>query len=74
MLIGEKQYWNQGIGTEAVRLMLDHAFNGLEIPEVILAVKEGNKGAIRLYEKVGFMQYDKLLYYKIKKEDFNENL
>ena len=68
LLIGEKQYWNKGIGTEAVRLMLDIAFTD-KIPEVILAVKEENKGAIRVYEKVGFKQYDKLLYYKIKKED-----
>lgn len=65
LLIGEKQYWNQGIGTEAVRLMLDYAFKELGISEVILAVKAENKGAIRVYEKVGFRLYDKLLYYKI---------
>ena len=69
ILIGEKKYWNKGIGTEAVGKMLDYAFNGLEIPEVILAVKEGNKGAIRVYEKLGFKLYDKLLYFKIKKGD-----
>lgn len=69
LLIGEKQYWNKGIGTEAVTLMLDYAFYTLEIPEVILAVKEGNINAIKLYEKLGFKLYDKLLYYKIGNKD-----
>lgn len=54
ILIGETDYWNQGYGTEAIRLILDHAFRRMNMNRVDLNVYEFNKGAIRCYEKAGF--------------------
>ncbi len=54
IFIGDKTYWNQGIGTEATRLTLDHAFNNLNLHNVSLEVYSFNQRAIRCYEKVGF--------------------
>lgn len=55
ILIGEKQLWNQGYGSEAMALMLRHAFNTLNLNRVMLRVYETNLRAIRSYEKVGFV-------------------
>jgi RimJ/RimL family protein N-acetyltransferase len=53
--IGEKSQWNQGYGTEAVRLLLRHAFKTLNLNRVWLQVFESNARAIRSYEKAGFV-------------------
>jgi len=54
IFIGEKTFWNQGIGTEATGLLLDFAFNILNLHNVYLSVMSYNKRAIRCYEKIGF--------------------
>lgn len=54
IMIGEKSYWGQGYGTEAVNLILDYGFNVLNVNSVELGVYAFNQRAIRCYEKVGF--------------------
>jgi RimJ/RimL family protein N-acetyltransferase len=56
ILIGEKTAWNRGLGTEATRLLLDYAFNLLNLRSVMLGVFAFNRRAIRAYEKVGFQR------------------
>ena len=53
--IGEKDVWGRGYGTEATRLMLDHAFATLGLHRVALAVFEFNERAIRAYRTCGFV-------------------
>lgn len=55
IMIGEKVYWNQGYGTEAVRLLAQHGFNTLNLNRIFLHVFENNPRAIRVYEKAGFI-------------------
>lgn len=55
IMIGEKQYWNQGLGTEAMQLLLRHGFQTLNLNRIELRVYETNRRAIRSYEKVGFV-------------------
>jgi len=54
IVLGEKQYWGQGYGTKAARLMLRFAFDTLNLHRVELEVFEFNPRAIRAYEKAGF--------------------
>lgn len=54
--IGEKDVWGRGYGTEATRLMLDHAFQTLGLHRVALSVFEFNTRAIRSYRRCGFQQ------------------
>jgi RimJ/RimL family protein N-acetyltransferase len=53
--IGESDVWGRGYGTEATRLMLDHAFGTLAIQRIGLFVFEFNERAIRAYRRCGFM-------------------
>ena len=53
IVIGAKQHWNKGYGTEALKLMIQHGFNALNLNRIHLRVYETNPRAIRSYEKAG---------------------
>ncbi|MEJ2707632.1 MAG: GNAT family protein [Anaerolineales bacterium] len=55
IFIGEKSYWNQGIGTRVMGLLLKFGFETLNLNRIFLEVFEDNKRAIRAYEKAGFV-------------------
>lgn len=54
IMIGEKNYWNQGYGTETMGLLLDFGFGRLNLHRIWLQVFEKNLRGIRAYEKAGF--------------------
>lgn len=54
IIIGDKRYWGQGYGTDAIRAMLGWAFGYLNLHRVYLTVYAYNARAIRCYEKCGF--------------------
>ncbi len=54
IVIGEKEAWNQGYGTETTRLLLSYGFDVLGLKNIMLEVYSINPGAIRAYEKAGF--------------------
>jgi RimJ/RimL family protein N-acetyltransferase len=53
--IGESDVWGLGYGTEATRLLLDHAFGTLALHRIALFVFEFNERAIRSYRRCGFV-------------------
>ncbi len=54
ILIGEKDCWGKGYGTEATSLMLRYSFQRLNLHKIVLGVHSGHIGAIRAYERAGF--------------------
>lgn len=60
ILIGAKQHWNQGYGTEALNLTLNHGFQTLNLNRIHLKVFEDNARAIQAYKKAGFVQEGRL--------------
>jgi diamine N-acetyltransferase len=56
ILIGEKDCWGKGYGTEATRLLLEYAFTGLGLHNVMLNVFANNERAIRAYTRAGFRE------------------
>ena len=53
--IGEKDVWGKGFGTEATRLMVEHAFERLRLHRIGLSVFAFNERAIRSYRHAGFV-------------------
>jgi len=60
ILMGERDVWGQGYGTEATQLMVVYAFEVLNMAKVWLGVVKDNAGAVRCYEKAGFVREGEL--------------
>lgn len=56
IVLGEKDYWNRGLGTSAMRLMVKIGFQTYNLNRISLMVYESNPRAIRAYEKTGFVR------------------
>jgi len=56
ILIGNKDYWGQGYGTEAINLLVDYGFNILNLHNIKLNVYSFNQRAIKCYKKCGFKE------------------
>jgi RimJ/RimL family protein N-acetyltransferase len=54
--LGERQYWGNGYGTDAMNTLLRYAFTELNLRRVTLIVFDYNPRAIRSYEKCGFVK------------------
>ena len=54
IVIGEKDVWGRGYGTEATRLVAEEAFDSMGLSEIRLEVFNHNSRAIAAYRKVGF--------------------
>jgi len=54
IIIGERETWGKGYGTEAINLLLDYAFGYLNFHRVAIGVVCLNEAALGFYEKVGF--------------------
>ena len=54
IMIGDRDYWGRGYGTDAVATLLDHIFNTVAIERVYLNTLEWNDRAQRCFEKCGF--------------------
>lgn len=54
LMIGHPNAKGKGYARQATALLLDFAFNTLDLNEVFLEVKSDNKSAIAIYESAGF--------------------
>jgi RimJ/RimL family protein N-acetyltransferase len=55
-LVGEKDCWNKGYGTETTTLMLDYGFTALGLHNIMLRVFSYNERARRAYLRAGFKE------------------
>lgn len=60
--IGEKKYWDRGIGTESTKLASDWFFTNFPKEILNLEVNQDNSRAIRCYEKSGFKKIGEKKY------------
>lgn len=60
ILIGEKEHWGKGIGTEALQLMSAYGFEILNMNKVWLGVNISNQKAYQSYLKGGFHEEGRL--------------
>ena len=55
-LIGEVEYWNNGIGKVLVKAVVEHLIKTKQAQKVVMDPQEWNVRAIRCYEKCGFQK------------------
>ena len=86
IFIGNKEYWNNSYGTEAIRLILDYGFNYMNLHSVKLELLSFNERALKCYKKCGFKEagriresryingkYYDTIFMDILKSEFKEN-
>lgn len=56
IVIGEKDFWGKGYGTEATKLVVDYAFDKLNLNKVYMGVNAEHKRAIKAYKNAGFIE------------------
>jgi RimJ/RimL family protein N-acetyltransferase len=60
LMIGAKDLWGRGYGTETARLMLDYGFHGLGLHNVMLRAFSHNERGLRAYRRAGFREFGRL--------------
>ena len=55
IVIGEKAFWSRGYGTDAIRLVLRHAFENLGLRRAGLITDADNLRGQRCFQKCGFV-------------------
>ncbi len=53
IVIGEKKYWNKGLGQDTLRIVIKYCFNTLKFNRFELMVYDGNIKALKCYTKCG---------------------
>lgn len=56
IVIGDKNHWGHGYGSEAIKLALGYGFKRLKLNRIQLIVLDFNKRAQRTYRKLGFVE------------------
>lgn len=56
IVIGRPEEWGRGLGTEALNLLLRHAFEEMNLHRVMLRVYAFNQRGMRSYVKLGFVE------------------
>jgi RimJ/RimL family protein N-acetyltransferase len=54
IIIGEKDEWGKGYGTDAMRVLVKFAFERMNLHRIYLHVSGLNQGGVKCYENVGF--------------------
>lgn len=60
IFIGNKEYWNNSYGTEAIKLILDYGFNYKNLHSINLEVMSFNERALKCYKKCGFKEVGRI--------------
>lgn len=54
IMIGDKDYWGKGYGTDAMKVLVKFIFENMNMHKISLRTFSFNKRAIKCYEKCGF--------------------
>jgi RimJ/RimL family protein N-acetyltransferase len=54
IMIGDKEYWGKGYGTDAMKVLIKFIFEDMNINKIRLSTFSFNERAIRCYKKCGF--------------------
>lgn len=70
--IGEKEYWNKGIGTLLVTSMVQFLFQQEKADKVVMDPQARNKRALKCYEKCGFKKVKLLPKHELHEGEYQD--
>jgi RimJ/RimL family protein N-acetyltransferase len=67
IMVGNKEYWDQGYGTDAILTLLDYVFSSTQLERIYLKTQDWNQRAQKCFKKCGFKAVSLL---KLKEYNF----
>jgi RimJ/RimL family protein N-acetyltransferase len=61
IVIGDKRYWNMGIGFRAVNTAVEYIFNNMDIDRIYVETGEKKIAAQKLFQKLNFLKCDEYI-------------
>jgi RimJ/RimL family protein N-acetyltransferase len=74
IVIGEKDYWSKGYGTEAARLVINYGFQQLNLHRISSAAFAFNERSIKLHKEVGFREEGRLRQAMFKNGQYHDRV
>lgn len=74
IVIGEVDCWGKGLGSDAIRVLLDHAFALMNLHRIYLRVADYNDRAIACYKACGFQPEGRLRHDHFHKGAYRDAL
>lgn len=74
ILIGDKNAWGKGFGTDACQLLVEYAFGKLNLNKVWLAVFSNNLSAIKVYKRLNFVEEGRLQQHVFSEGKFEDKI
>lgn len=74
ILLGEKRYWGQGIGTAVTQQVVTRGFQELGLNRIMLTVSVPNEGGVKAYLKAGFQVEGRLRQACYRQHVFHDKL
>ena len=71
IMIGEKDFWNKGIGTKVIKRLVDFGFDDQNADMIFYMPADYNTRSIRAAEKVGFILTEKILIENSTKGEYD---
>lgn len=59
IMIGEKTEWGKGYAHEAISIVEEYCLKEVKLNTITLGLKISNKNALKLYQKLGYIKYDR---------------
>ncbi len=72
ILIGDREYWNKGIATEAFMFVIRHGFEKMNLNKLYIGTPENNTGMIKVAKKLGMQKEGQLrseMYFDFEYQD-----
>ena len=60
IMIGNRDYWNNGYGTDAVTALVEYVFTTTKLDRIYLKTLNWNERAQKCFQKCGFVKYNEL--------------
>lgn len=72
IVIGRKDYWGKGYGSDAIRTLLRFAFSQLRLRKIILKYQGAHERGRRCYSRVGFKEVGRLKAHHLVDGEFQD--
>jgi len=74
ILIGNADFHQNGVGTEALELICDYSFRTLNLNKLTAGVDADNTSSIKLFEKLGFERAGVFTDHSFREGNYNDSL